>query len=74
VTRGRIEALLDEKQKREGFSAQTVNHIRAFLSRAFSAAIAHERWSGRNPAAETKERHGPRRAPDFREGDRVDAL
>ncbi|HUK67119.1 MAG TPA: hypothetical protein VLV17_09855 [Anaeromyxobacteraceae bacterium] len=65
VTRGRIEALLDEKQRKEGLSAQTVNHIRAFLSRACSAAIAHERWSGKNPAAETKKRHGPKRAPDF---------
>jgi integrase len=43
LTRGRVETLLDEKTK-EGLSAQTVNHIRGFLSRAFSAAIDRERW------------------------------
>jgi len=64
VTRGRIESFLDAKQK-EGLSAQTVNHLRGFLSRAFSAAIDRERWQGTNPVAETAKRQGPKRHPDF---------
>ncbi len=64
LTKGRVESFLDEKAK-EGLSAQTVNHIRGFLSRAFTAAIDRERWRGKNPVAETKRRHGPKRLPDF---------
>jgi integrase len=64
LTRGRVETLLDEKTK-EGLSAQTVNHIRGFLSRAFSAAIDRERWNGKNPVAATKRRQGPKRLADF---------
>lgn len=64
LSKGRIESFLDEKT-RAGLAPQTVNHIRAFLSRAFSAAIARERWSGRNPVLETKARRGPKRLPDF---------
>jgi integrase len=64
VTRGRVESFLDEKEK-DGLSAQTVNHLRGFLSRAFSAAIDRERWQGKNPVAETAKRHGPKRPPDF---------
>jgi hypothetical protein len=64
LTRGRIESFLDAKQK-EGPSAQTVNHLRGFLSRAFSAAIDRERWQGKNPVAETAKRQGPKRLTDF---------
>jgi integrase len=64
LTKGRIEIFLDEKAK-AGLSAQTVNHIRGFLSRAFSAALQRERWNGKNPVAGTKRRKGPKRLADF---------
>ena len=64
LTKGRVETFLDEKRK-DGLSAQTVNHIRGFLSRGFSAAIDRERWTGKNPVAETARRKGPKRLPDF---------
>jgi len=64
LSKGRVESFLDEKTK-EGLSAQTVNHIRGFLSRAFSAAIDRERWYGKNPVSETKKRRGPKRLADF---------
>jgi len=64
LTRGRIESFLDAKQK-AGLAAQTVNHLRGYLSRAFGAAIDRERWQGENPVAGTAKRHGPKRLPDF---------
>jgi integrase len=65
LTKGRVQAFLDEKEKKEALSAQTVNHLRGFLSRAFNAAMEHERWNGDNPVAGTRKRKGPRRLPDF---------
>ncbi len=64
LTKGRIECFLDEKT-REGLAPQTVNHVRGFLSRAFSAAISRERWAGENPVLKTARRRGPKRHPDF---------
>ncbi len=64
LSKGRVESFLDEKAK-EGLSAQTVNHVRGFLSRAFSAAIGRERWCGTNPVTGTKKRRGSKRLPDF---------
>ena len=64
LSKGRVETFLDEKAK-EGLSAQTVNHIRGFLSRGFSAAIARERWYGKNPVTGTKKRRGSKRLADF---------
>jgi integrase len=64
LSKGRVEGFLDDKT-REGLSAQTVNHIRGFLSRGFSAAIDRERWHGKNPVIGTKKRRGPKRLADF---------
>ena len=65
LTKGQVQAFLDEKEKKEGLSAQTVNHLRGFLSRAFNAAMEHERWNGGNPVAGIRKRKGPKRLPDF---------
>jgi integrase len=64
LTKGRIETFLDQKAK-QGLSAQTVNHVRGYLSRAFTAAISRERWAGENPVLKTARRRGPKRHPDF---------
>ena len=64
LTKGRIETFLDQKAK-QGLSAQTVNHIRGYLSRAFTAGISRERWAGENPVFKTARRRGPKRHPDF---------
>ncbi|HUM12324.1 MAG TPA: hypothetical protein VLT82_15360, partial [Myxococcaceae bacterium] len=56
-----VEALLDAKE-REGLRPQTVNHLRAFLSRAFAAAIRVGRWPGANPVALVRKRKVPKTA------------
>lgn len=72
VTPERIEGLLLSKAK--GLGPQTLNHLRAFLSRAFSAARKIGRWAGPNPAAEVQKRRVPRRAPDFLRVEEVPAV
>ena len=64
LSKGRVETFLDEKTK-ERLSAQTVNHIRGFLSRGFSAATDRDRWYGKNPVTGTKKRRGSKRLADF---------
>jgi len=64
VRRGDIEALLVAKE-RHGFSPQTVNHVRAFLVRAFSRARRADKWLGENPAEETATRRVPERIVDI---------
>jgi hypothetical protein len=65
LTGGDVEAFLLAKEKSDGLSAQTVNHLRGFLSRAFNAAKEHGRWAGRNPVSEVAKRKGPKCLPDF---------
>jgi integrase len=50
-----IRAFLDAKEA-DGLNAQTVNHLRSFLSRAFNRAIEVGRWPGSNPVAQVKKR------------------
>jgi integrase len=56
-----VRIFLDEKEA-EGFSPQTVNHLRSFLSRAFNRAIEAGRWTGRNPVEHVRKRRQPRSA------------
>ena len=70
MRRGDIEALLVAKE-RDGFSPQTVNHVRAFLVRAFSRAKKADKWLGGNPAEETDTRRVPERIVDILTSDEV---
>jgi len=63
VTPGRIETFLVHKSREVG--PQTVNHLRGYLSRAFSAARRTERFSRPNPVASVSRRKVPRRVPDY---------
>ena len=54
-----VEAFLDAKES-EGLRPQTVNHLRAFLSRAFAAAIRVGRWPGANPVTLVRKRNVPK--------------
>jgi integrase len=54
-----VEAFLDAKES-EGLRPQTVNHLRAFLSRAFAAAIRVGRWPGMNPVTLVRKRKVPK--------------
>ncbi len=54
-----VEQFLDAKEA-EGLRPQTVNHLRAFLSRAFAAAIRVGKWPGSNPVALVRKRKVPR--------------
>ncbi len=53
VTPGRIERFLLERRE---LSAQTLNHLRAYLSRAFATAMRCELWLGANPTARVQKR------------------
>jgi integrase len=64
VTAQRIEAFLHQKGQEE-LAPQTLNHLRGFLGRAFSAAIRSGRYPGPNPVVAVKKRKVPRRKPDF---------
>ncbi|SRR6266851_512193 len=64
VTAQRIEAFLHQKGQEE-LAPQTLNHLRGFLGRAFSAAIRSGRYPGTNPVVAVKKRKVPRRKPDF---------
>ncbi len=54
-----VEAFLDGKES-EGLRPQTVNHLRAFLSRAFAAAIRVGRWPGASPVTLVRKRKVPK--------------
>ncbi|MGO9829793.1 MAG: tyrosine-type recombinase/integrase [Myxococcaceae bacterium] len=64
VTAEFLESFLQSKQ-RGGYSAQTVNNIRALVSVIFTRAKEAGRWRGPNPARETRKRRVGRRAYDF---------
>jgi len=70
VTAPKIEAFLDAKAA-EGLSAQTVNHLRGYLSRAFQSARRLGRYTGPNPVAEVRKRRVPSRTPDYLRADEV---
>ena len=63
LTPGKVEAFLQDMVG--SYSPQTVNHIRAYLARAFSAARKADRFAGANPVTEVRKRKVPKRKPDF---------
>ncbi len=72
VTPGRIEAFLQKKSREVG--PQTLNHLRGYLSRAFSAARRTERFSRPNPVASVQRRKVPRRVPDYLRAEEAERL
>jgi integrase len=64
VTAPKIEAYLQEKSA-EGLGPQSLNHLRGFLSRAFSAARKVGRYPGSNPVVDVTRRRVPKRKPDY---------
>lgn len=71
LTSGRINAWLNEKELGNprrgvpGLQPQTLNHLRMYLVRAWSAAVEHDWWSGKNPALGAAVRKVPKRMPSF---------
>jgi len=63
VTPGRVEAFLEEKTA--DFSAETVNHLRGYLGRAFNMAIRTQCFVGTNPVTSVPKRKVPHRLPDY---------
>ncbi len=64
VTPGRVDNFLSDKENE--VSASTVNHLRAYIRRAFNAARAAERFHGPNPVTrDVGKRKVPRRKPLF---------
>jgi len=59
VGTGDVERLLNEKGR--CLSPGTVNHVRAFLVRAFNKARKAQKWLGGNPAEQTETRRVPER-------------
>ena len=64
ITAPQIEAYLQGKSA-EGLGPQSLNHLRGFLSRAFSAARKVGRYTGENPIADVTKRRIPKRKPDY---------
>jgi integrase len=63
VTPGAMEQFLHAKGDK--LSPQTVNHLRAFVMSAFSAAKKAGKFSGLNPVRDVARRKVPRRAPAY---------
>ncbi|RPH64438.1 MAG: site-specific integrase, partial [Myxococcaceae bacterium] len=55
------------RKSAEGLAPQTVNHLRGFISRAFSMAIERGWWTGANPVARAKKLAIPELDRDERE-------
>jgi integrase len=69
VTPGKIEAFLQGKV--DVCAPQTLNHLRGYLSRAFSQARKTDRFRGPNPVTDVKKRKVPKSVPDFLRADEV---
>jgi integrase len=69
VTTGKVESFLQLKSK--GLAPQSVNHLRGFLSRAFTAARKTDRFARANPIADVQKRRVPKRQPDYLRADEV---
>ena len=63
LTSGEVEALLQSLT--DQLSPQSINHLRNYLSRAYSAADAAGRYCGPNPVKRVKKRRVPERLPDY---------
>jgi len=69
VTPGEIERHLQDLA--DELAPNSLNHLRAYLSAAFSKAKRAGRWNGPNPALEVERRKVPKRLPDFLKPDEV---
>lgn len=47
------------------YSAQTLNHIRRFVTRIFNTATKHGRYTGENPGLAVSSRKVPKRLPNY---------
>ena len=63
VTPGKVDLFLTEKE--DGLSARSVNHLRGYLSRAFTMARRMEKFPRANPVADVPKRKVVKRLPDY---------
>ena len=70
VTPGQIEELLQRKAG-DGLSAESLNHLRGYIGRAFSKARKAGRWHGTNPVLDVGRRRVNRKTPDYLRPDEV---
>jgi integrase len=63
VTPGKIDLFLSDKE--QCLSPRSVNHLRGYLSRAFTMARRMERFPRQNPAADVPKRKVLKRLPDY---------
>src|SRR5262252_495268 len=72
VTAGDIEAFLEERSRE--LAAETLNHLRGYVGRAFTMARRAKRFVGVNPIGDVPKRKAPRRLPDFLRPDEAVAV
>ena len=72
VTAGDIEAFLEEKSIE--LAAETLNHLRGYLGRAFTMARRAKRFVGANPVSDVPKRKVPHRLPDYLRPDEAVAV
>jgi integrase len=72
VTAGDVEAFLEEKSRE--LAAETLNHLRGYLGRAFTMARRAKRFVGANPVADVPKRKVPHRLPDYLRTEEVVAV
>ena len=63
VTAGKIDLFLTEKE--DGLSPKSINHLRGYLSRAFTMARRMEKFPRPNPVADVPKRKVVKRLPDY---------
>ena len=63
VTAGDVEVFLEEKSHE--LAAETLNHLRGYLGRAFTMARRAKRFVGPNPVGDVPKRKVPHRLPDY---------
>jgi integrase len=63
VTPGHVEAFLEERSR--DLAAETLNHLRGYLGRAFTMARRAKRFVGPNPVADVPKRKVAHRLPDY---------
>src|SRR6185503_18720782 len=69
LTAGKIEGFLQAKV--DACSPQTLNHLRGYLSRTFTAARRTERFRRQNPVTDVRKRKVPKKVPDFLRAEEV---
>jgi integrase len=72
VTPGKVDLFLSEKE--DGLSPRSVNHLRGYLSRAFTMARRMEKFVRPNPVADVPKRKVARRLPDYLRAHEVQPL